>query len=105
LTSGECGGGRDSRVTSRRKQGGEGEDRKREWKKSADKIVGGKKGKWGKRGLSRLIFEQRGRGEAGSNRLQHQKKRESEESKNKCKKVVVIKLKILHKKGKRKKVS
>jgi hypothetical protein len=32
-----------------------------EWKKRAEKIVGGEKRKWGKRGLSRLIFGQNGR--------------------------------------------
>jgi hypothetical protein len=34
----------------------------REWKKRAENIVGGEKGKWDKRGLSRLIFGQRGGG-------------------------------------------
>jgi hypothetical protein len=60
--SGQCGGGRGSRVKGGGEQEGEGEDRRREWKKSAEKIVGEEKGKWGKRGLSRLIFGERGRG-------------------------------------------
>jgi hypothetical protein len=54
---------------------------------------------WQERAKQIDIWTERGR-EVGSSILQHKKRRESEESKNKDKKVVVIKLKILNKKGK-----
>jgi hypothetical protein len=60
--SNEYEGGKGSGVTGRGRQKGISEDRRREWKKRAEKIVGGEKAKWGKRGLRRLIFVQSGRG-------------------------------------------
>jgi hypothetical protein len=47
------------------------------------KNVGGQKGEWDKRVLSRLIFGQNGSGREVNNRLQHKKRNKNEESKNK----------------------
>jgi hypothetical protein len=41
--SGECAGGRGNGVKDRGRQGGEDRERRREWKKRAEKIVGGRK--------------------------------------------------------------
>jgi hypothetical protein len=49
-------------VKSRWRRGGEGEERRKEWKKRAEQIVGREKGNWGKRWLSRFTFEQNGQG-------------------------------------------
>jgi hypothetical protein len=60
-------------------------------KEKGRKVAEGDKGKWGKRGLSRLIFGQRKK-EIRKNELWCNNRRESEENKNKDKKMVVIKL-------------
>jgi hypothetical protein len=44
-------------VGEARREGGE---IMRGWKKRAEKIVGGERGKWGKRGLRRLVFGHNG---------------------------------------------
>jgi hypothetical protein len=59
--SDEWGAGKDSGMKGRGKSGRDGEEMKREWKKSTENIVGREKGNWGKRGLSRLLFGQNGR--------------------------------------------
>jgi hypothetical protein len=58
----EHGGDRGIGMKSRRRRGGEGEETRREWKKREEKTVGEEKGKWGERGLKRLILGQNGRG-------------------------------------------
>jgi hypothetical protein len=57
----ECERGRGSVVKVRVRRGGKVKERRREWKKR-EQYIGGEKIKWGKRGLSILLFGQNGRG-------------------------------------------
>jgi hypothetical protein len=92
--NGECGGSRGSGVKGRGRKGGEDGERRREEK--GQKKSWGRERKVGQERAKQICIWTKRKKEIGTMDYSTKKMREKKESKNKDKKIIVIKIKILN---------